>query len=231
MTESGTSSTNDGRVRQSSRDLILASIRENLAASSSLNAVLQERSVDQPLARPSLSREVLINNLKKNLESVGGHCEIVTDKYTAAEVLRKTIESLSATRITISDSPLVASVIESSSGVEVMESPDPEYLFASDVGITTAQWAIAETGTLVLQSDAERHRLTSLIPPVHICILEARNIRQTLSELLQIVHNDLSRAVTFITGASRTSDIELTLAIGVHGPRELHVIVINDQLS
>ena len=231
MNDSGTSSTNERRLRQSSRDLILASIRGNLAASSSLNTVRKENGINEPTPGISLSRETLINNFKKNLESVGGYCEIVPNENAAAAVVRNAIERLSATRIAISDSPLVASVIENSSDVELTESADPEYLFASDIGITSAQWGIAETGTLVLQSDAERHRLTSLIPPIHICVLEARNIRQTLGELLQIVHNDLSRTVTFITGASRTSDIELTLAIGVHGPRELHVIVINDQLS
>ena len=85
-----------------------------------------------------------------------------------------------------------------------------------------------ETGTLVLESDRESHRLTSLVPPVHLCVLRAENIRQTLGEILEVTSRDLSRTVTFITGASRTSDIELTLAIGVHGPGELHVIVIAD---
>jgi L-lactate dehydrogenase complex protein LldG len=61
-----------------------------------------------------------------------------------------------------------------------------------------------------------------------LCILRAADIRQTLGEILELINEDLSRTVTFITGASRTSDIELTLAIGVHGPKELHVIVIND---
>jgi len=52
-----------------------------------------------------------------------------------------------------------------------------------------------------------------------------------MGEILQIVQKDLSKTVTFITGPSRTSDIELTLAIGVHGPRELHVIVISDETN
>jgi L-lactate dehydrogenase complex protein LldG len=82
-----------------------------------------------------------------------------------------------------------------------------------------------------LESAAERHRLTSLVPPVHICILKADSIRQTLREILDLIGRDLSRTVTFVTGASRTSDIELTLAIGVHGPKELHVILIEDRPS
>jgi L-lactate dehydrogenase complex protein LldG len=100
-------------------------------------------------------------------------------------------------------------------------------IFDYDVGISTAQAAIAETGTLVLDSARERHRLVSLVPPVHIAIVDASSIFQTLAEALAFIHRngDISPAVTFITGPSRTADIELTLAIGVHGPQELFVIV------
>ena len=72
--------------------------------------------------------------------------------------------------------------------------------------------------------------MSSLVPPVHVAIIEARQVRQTLGEVLQAIgaqgQAGLSRTVTFITGPSRTSDIELTLAIGVHGPGELYVIII-----
>jgi L-lactate dehydrogenase complex protein LldG len=81
----------------------------------------------------------------------------------------------------------------------------------------------------VLESQRERHRLVSLVPPVHLAIVEAGRIRRTMAEVLAAVNQpgELSRTVTFITGPSRTSDIELTLAIGVHGPGQLHVIVID----
>jgi L-lactate dehydrogenase complex protein LldG len=65
------------------------------------------------------------------------------------------------------------------------------------------------------------------VPPVHIAIVDASTIRATLGETLTMLQNgkELSPAVTFITGPSRTADIELTLTIGVHGPEELYVIV------
>jgi L-lactate dehydrogenase complex protein LldG len=210
------------------RESILASIRQNLAASRLYDDLHERANINDESARSaSLSRDELINNFKRNLDLVGGHCYIVSDKSEAADTSFKIIDSLSGTNIAISDSPIVAA-ITNDLAVEAVVNADPAYLFASDVGITGAQYAIAETGTLVLESDAERHRLTSLVPPVHICILEAGNIRQTLGEILEIIQSDLSRTVTFITGASRTSDIELTLAIGVHGPRELHVVIIDD---
>jgi L-lactate dehydrogenase complex protein LldG len=79
----------------------------------------------------------------------------------------------------------------------------------------------------VLDSACERHRLVSLVPPVHIAIVNASSIVETLGEALALLRKDkeISPAVTFITGPSRTADIELTLAIGVHGPQQLYVIV------
>jgi len=69
--------------------------------------------------------------------------------------------------------------------------------------------------------------VVSLVPPVHIAIIDASTIFQTLGQALAFIHRngDISPAVTFITGPSRTADIELTLAIGVHGPQELYVII------
>jgi L-lactate dehydrogenase complex protein LldG len=114
-----------------------------------------------------------------------------------------------------------------------LENADAPALFDCDIGITGAQWAIAETGTLVLESDEERHRLASLVPTVHIAVIEAGRVRRTLGEVLGALNekgqSGLSPAVTFITGPSRTSDIELTLAIGVHGPAELFVIILEGE--
>ena len=187
-----------------------------------------ESAPEQDHAPSTISRTRLVEDFQKSLEMVGGHCAIVSDENKAAEEIRKVISTLAASRIAISDSELIKRLVDRNGKAEVVENAPAAYLFDCDLGITSAQLAIAETGTLVLESDQESHRLTSLVPPVHLCVLKTDNIRQTLGEILEITSRDLSRTVTFITGASRTSDIELTLAIGVHGPGELHVIVIAD---
>ena len=212
------------------RDEILAAIRSNLAASVPFDAIREgHHGRAEPVFPPlfeSLSREQLIENFRTNLASVGGHCTVVPDEIEATSVVTEIVKKTGSVKVATSDSENVKRLIAS---IETIENASAEVLFGCDIGITSAQWAIAETGTLVLESEKESHRLTSLVPPVHLCILNASSIRQTLGEILELTSRDLSRTITFITGASRTSDIELTLAIGVHGPRELHVIVIEDQ--
>jgi len=221
-------------ISGNARETILTAIRQNLAASESLDQVRGEhhhpgenRSSVAEQAR-AISQDALIENFRVNLESVGGHCLIAKHENEASDYLRGLISRRQMKRVAISDSNLVKRIVESITDVEFIQNASPDVLFECDLGVTGAQWAIAETGTLVLESEAESHRLTSLVPPVHLCILNAGKIRQTLGEILGSVSAELSATITFITGASRTSDIELTLAIGVHGPAELHVIVIAD---
>ena len=103
-------------------------------------------------------------------------------------------------------------------------------LLETRIGITQADYAIAETGTLVLISGAEQHRLLSLVPAVHVCLLDPRRIVPTLGALLprlqqRFARGDTPQAVTMITGPSRTADIEHTLTMGVHGPVAVHVLI------
>jgi L-lactate dehydrogenase complex protein LldG len=159
---------------------------------------------------------------------VGAKCTVVENENDAVSRLSAIVSDLRATNIIVSDSELVHRIVNAT-GIDAIAEASRDELFSSDLGITTAQWAIAETGTLVLESGAERHRLVSLVPPVHVCLLRASTIRRSMAEILELADVDTNPAITFVTGASRTSDIELTLAIGVHGPGELYVIVIQDQ--
>lgn len=104
-------------------------------------------------------------------------------------------------------------------------------LLRADIGITSADYGIAETGTLVLISGRERHRLISLLPPVHVCLLDVRHIVGSMGQLLTRVYRDSysggapPQSLTMLTGPSCTADIEQTLTQGMHGPRELHVLL------
>ncbi len=99
------------------------------------------------------------------------------------------------------------------------------------VGITGVDYALAETGTLVLASGRSGGRGLSLAPRHHIALLPEERILFSLDQFLELYPEGeglLSQgsAVTFISGASRTADIELNLVLGAHGPKELSVIVL-----
>lgn len=106
-------------------------------------------------------------------------------------------------------------------------------LASADIGITGADFAIADTGTLVLLSGPKRPRLTSLLPPVHIAILEKEVIVPDIHVLFARLgksyeknYDELCSCISFITGPSRTADIELNLTLGVHGPGRAIVIIV-----
>lgn len=107
-------------------------------------------------------------------------------------------------------------------GIEVIHNADP----ALDIGLTGAQAGIAETGTLVLTAGADRPATTSLLPSIHVAVLDARDIYKTLSSALNDPRFTQTAATNLISGPSRTADIEMTLDIGVHGPKEVHVFCI-----
>ncbi|MGQ0525545.1 MAG: LutC/YkgG family protein [Betaproteobacteria bacterium] len=97
------------------------------------------------------------------------------------------------------------------------------------VGITGAFCAIAETGTLMLVTGADTPASTSLLPETHIALVRAERIVPHMEEawrLLRRERADWPRAVNFVSGPSRTADIEQTVTLGAHGPYRVHIIVI-----
>ncbi len=102
-------------------------------------------------------------------------------------------------------------------------------LFADvDAAVTNARWGIAETGTLVLWPDANEPRTMSLVPPLHVAVVDATTIVNTFFELLNTAHwveQGMPTNALLISGPSKTADIQQVLAYGAHGPCELIVIV------
>ncbi len=110
---------------------------------------------------------------------------------------------------------------------ESIENFKPE-LFQLDASITSTIGGIAETGALILWPTPQEPKLMSLIPPIHIAILEANKIYQTFTEAIEKEGwSDKSPLnALLISGPSKTADIELVLAFGVHGPKELVVVIV-----
>ncbi|HET6757145.1 MAG TPA: lactate utilization protein C [Burkholderiales bacterium] len=99
------------------------------------------------------------------------------------------------------------------------------------VGITGVFCAIAETGTLMLLSGEYTHAVTSLLPETHIAIVKAARIVASMEDGWSLLRSEvgaLPRAVNFVSGPSRTADIEQTITLGAHGPYRLHIIVVKE---
>jgi L-lactate dehydrogenase complex protein LldG len=163
------------------------------------------------------------------LERVGARVHVARDATAAAEAVAGIALELGARTVAVSDDPAARAACAGTGASLVEPGESRAALLAADLGVTGAQLGIAETGTLVLDHGAERHRLASLVPPVHVAILEADSLVGTLGDALAHFggRDGLARgAITFVTGPSRTADIELTLVVGVHGPRALHVVLI-----
>ncbi len=101
----------------------------------------------------------------------------------------------------------------------------------AQLGLSQADHALAETGTLVFRHRPGQGRALSLLPATHLAILRAVDITANLEVLLrreQRAGEDLGSALTFVTGPSRTADIEMVITTGVHGPARLHIVVLEE---
>jgi L-lactate dehydrogenase complex protein LldG len=107
-----------------------------------------------------------------------------------------------------------------------------------DVSVTGAFAGIAETGTLMLRSGPDSPSTLNFLPDTHMVVLRASQIRKSYEDgwddirrQMESQSNSLPRTVNFITGPSRTGDIEQKILMGAHGPRRLHIVLIEDEVS
>ncbi len=104
----------------------------------------------------------------------------------------------------------------------------------ADMGITGVDYAIAETGTCVLVPRKGVSRAVSLLPPIHVALVEPHQVYETLDDLFALRRlafllgrGDMGSYLSFISGPSRTADIEQTIVVGVHGPVEAHMVILD----
>lgn len=158
----------------------------------------------------------LVERFTKELTALGG---LVTQTSDPTRETILFLRSRFVSRIHLEPNTLDESVLREA-GIDFQYEPDP----AVRVGVTKAICGLADTGS-VLEADGEGSPLhASLLPEIHVAILKQTDILPSLSNAIQLVKE--KRAAVFITGPSRTADIEMTLTIGVHGPGEVQVFVV-----
>ena len=178
-------------------------------------------------AAPAASAD-LVARFCDALASAGGHAHVARGETAAAELLAAIAAETGARRVALSDSALVARLAAPLDLERVPHDAERATLLAADLGLTEARWAIAETGTVVLASDRERSRVVSLLPPVHVAIVRVSDVLAGLGDALAAIERERAAAYTFVTGPSRSADIEMQLVVGVHGPALFHAIVLEE---
>jgi L-lactate dehydrogenase complex protein LldG len=116
-------------------------------------------------------------------------------------------------------------------GLELIEGDLRASADAVHTGLTLADWGVAETGTLIIDSRSEDVRLASMLPLTHVVLLSREKIVPSLNEIAGELAELMAAGpgyLAFITGPSRTADIERVLTIGVHGPAQLLVILLSE---
>jgi L-lactate dehydrogenase complex protein LldG len=178
---------------------------------------------------PEVEMEERIRQFCRNLEALAGKTHVAMSPagagaYVAATMAGKTAVTSNAPFLRecgITDLPGVRSGITDRNELR-------ELCATSDFGITSADYALADTGSLVMISSPREVRLVSLLPPVHIAVIPRDRILTGLDELFSLVPKpaDITSSMVLITGPSRTADIEQFLVRGVHGPGTIHVVIV-----
>jgi L-lactate dehydrogenase complex protein LldG len=177
-------------------------------------------------------RETRVTEFIRHFENLAGKAFRVPDLDGARTCVENLLEKSSAVA---SNSAFLAECgITSLSGVRSgIRDVDELRQACADAaaGITSADYALSSTGTLVMLSSPSESRLISLLPPLHIAVIPSSAILTDLDELLTVLPKpaEQTSSMVLITGPSRTADIEQILVRGVHGPGEIRVIIVDSE--
>ena len=176
--------------------------------------------------------------LKSHMEAVRAEVHVIPsdawlDRLKEIVAVRKVATLLYAPQTAIGEALRHAWETDAAGTPELVAYAGPvesfkERLFAVDAAVTAAAGAVADTGALILRPTAEEPRLMSLVPPIHIAVLRAEDIFASLDDAMHAGNwpADMPANMLLISGPSKTADIELILAFGVPGPKELIVLIV-----
>jgi L-lactate dehydrogenase complex protein LldG len=182
----------------------------------------------------------LVERFRDRFTTVGGIFHLVSDEEACVQEILRLVATKAAHRLLLGAGKLIDHLdlanrlrhtgtdLTLVNELDSHSCRDP--FFAADIGVSGVDCLVAETGSVVLHSGSIQPRSLSLLPPVHIAIAEQNQIVADLFDLFPSSQDEsgqtLPSCITIITGPSKTGDIELQLVTGVHGPGEIHVILV-----
>jgi L-lactate dehydrogenase complex protein LldG len=220
----------------SARDIVLGKIRRSLGVSATeprRNATVDDRLRKAPKgvipARGALPPAGQIALFMKMAAAVSATVEQVADETAIPAAVAAYLRDRNLpAALRMGDDPLLNGLGWNRTPIEVRHGPSDG---TDAVGLSHALAGVAESGTLVLTSGRENPTTINFLPETHVVVLRAADIAgdyETVWARLRASHGKgyLPRTVNFVTGPSRSADIEQTLLLGAHGPRRLHILVV-----
>lgn len=179
-----------------------------------------ERPATQQVAEPTLTRGAMVERFIAELTRVNGQVL----RLSNGQVTSTVIDLLQARNLSHLHAEMGILNTEqlAQAGITVTHTADPGIA----LGVTKALGGVAETGSILEANGSGDKLKASLLPEVHVAILRESEIRPALGDTMPLVRS--TQSAVFITGPSRTSDIEMTLTVGVHGPGELIILLVDD---
>lgn len=203
------------------------------------------RAYSRELNIKSEMSENMINRFCKELESIGGYYTVAENDEDVANTIFKISDRYNANSIVFgghsrlkkySDDCIRRKNARDITVDEIINNGnDPirlrEKLSKADIGVSFAFCIIAETGSAVLLSSPCEPRILSLLPETSVIIADSKRVIPELTDVVELIQNEMDfkdlSCMTVISGPSRTADIEKVLVMGVHGPRNLHIILLD----
>jgi L-lactate utilization protein LutC len=179
-----------------------------------------------------------VERFRTELEASGGHFHLAPTASAVLPTVLRLLQGWPVRRVLLGGGLLLEQLAIlpalQGAGFEVTSATDAsaESRFAADAGVSGVDHLIAETGSVVLASRPDQPRSLSLLPPIHLAVAHRG---QLLPDLFDLLHSarwpeGLPSCLSVITGPSKTGDIELRLVTGVHGPGEVHVLLLAETL-
>lgn len=219
-------------------ELFVARVTKALGRSRIQRPVAPPPMIDDSVVRQVGVDADLLASFEKRASELGLHVKSCVRSEVGGEVVR-TLRQCSAARVILafeeneSIAPIRAELTACGIEVNPPQGDGTGAMFDADAGITVAVAGVADCGAIACRTSRVEARLASVAPPIHVALLNATAIVPDMIDLFRAASehgwSGCSSAITLIAGPSKTADIEGVLITGVHGPREVHVMLILDR--